>query len=208
MIKLSFEPLVNTGMYVYFKGGWGETGKGEKVYRVRSVQRFSRYASKIIKRWSYDDFDLSNASGGLGMYPENMLSMYELAIGMKGDTLLYVRLPSTRYFNMLEKSGFEPAEDLSENKYVGPYTKADIPFDANPPVLRIVTVKNLDTIVLRAYADSFEDEKTVLRFVVNRCRLEEIKDADAIKAKASELQAEGRLKIIEDWRIIAGGAGE
>jgi len=160
------EPLLKERFYVYFTKGWKELG--DKFFEIKVTQQIPREVWKILDVGKTHDLVLKDE----GFIPENPKTLYEVYVGLKGNVLLYPRLPSTKYFLALEKSGFVPNPADDELRYLGAYTEADTPYDE--PRLRFYAVKDMEPPVFRLYCDSIEPEKAVLRFIVNRCRIEPV----------------------------------
>ena len=66
------------------------------------------------------------------------------------------------------------------------------------------TVKDFDGIIYRLYADSIEDEKVILRCVVNRCQLVELKEDEEkeVKKNWDDYIARGILRVIPHPKLI------
>jgi len=198
MPEITFKPYIVTGQYIFFKGGWKD--KENKIYRAGYTQTFPNRFSFIVSAGSTHDFKLEDK----GLYPESTETFYELAWGMKGNAILQVRLPSTAYYNILEKSGFEPNDALTSNQYVGGYMEEDMPYDANPLIFREYVVKDHETIVYRLKAESFENEKILLRCVVNRVQLVGLdkREEEYVKRNTDELLARDMLRILYFWKLV------
>lgn len=200
---LTNDPLLKEDNYVFFRGGDFPDHVANKIFKIGFTQQIPRYISKFIANGKYVDIELDK----VGLYPESVSTLFELRFGFKGNVLLYPRYPTTQYFNVLEKSGFTPPDDPStdpDKRYIGCYTSVDAPFDVNPPLLAEYTVKNFDTIVYRIYADSVEDEKVVIRCIVNRCQLIELDEDEEkeVKENWDDYIAKGILRIIPHPKLI------
>ena len=195
-------PLLKEDNYVFFKGKNFPNHVRDKVFKIGFTQQIPRYISRFIAKGKYVDVDLDE----VGLYPESTNTLYELRFGMKGNVLLYPRYPSNVYYNVLEKSGYVPPDDLSDvdKRYIGCYTETDIPYDANPPVLVEYTVKEFDKVVYRLYADSIEDEKVIIRCIVNRCQLVKLDEDEEkeVKENWNDYIAKGILRVIPHPKLI------
>ena len=155
----------------------------ERYFRVTRVQQLGHEKHRIIASNTSHDIDLSGelAEHG-GLYPDLPNSLFEILIGWKPkQALMYPRLPTTDYFQKLEMTGWVPpsADNIAtehELRYVGEFSGEDSPYDQ--PKLRIHAVKDMAALALRFYADSPEDEKVVVKFTVNRCKVDEVRYGD------------------------------
>ena len=177
------EPLLKESWYLYFTKGWGIDGKiiEDRFYEVDLTQQIGYDIARIIAVGStYDVVFLDQ-----GLVPENPWTLYEVLMGLKGNVLMYPRLPSTDWYLKLEKSGFVPDPTDAAKRYIGAYVEADSPYDK--PKLRAYTIKDLEPPVLRLYTDSIEHEKAVLRFMVNRCKLKTVNAETEKRLRAKQL---------------------
>lgn len=162
------EELLKENYYVYFTvGRWTSDGKYEnRFFQVELTQQIPCERAFIISAGLSFDFKLEDE----GLIPTNPLTLYEILIGLKGEGILfYPRIPSTDYYLKLEKAGFVPDPADARLRYLGCYVQEDSPYDK--PKLRTYTIKDMEPPVIRMYNDAPNDEKAVLRFIVNRCKL-------------------------------------
>lgn len=197
MIEYTDRWYINKGTYVYFNGSWNDQ-LSNKLVKVKCTQRFPVRYPMIIKEGEYYDFNLSEN----GLYPTNPETLYELGVGIKGESVMYIRLPDNVYFNYLEKSGFIPSEDLSENRYIGGFTELEIPVE-EPRRLRVYTVKNMVSSVFRILADNYEDSKVILCVTVNRMKIDKVSESEEIKVKREwdKLIEEGKLVVLDSYEL-------
>lgn len=188
---------IDAKTFIFFEGRWTRDVQ-DRLFRVKSSQRFPVRYPLIIQQGKYYDFNLK----GNGLYPDNPFTLYELGFGLEGNGLLHVMIPSDKYYNVLEKPEFVPADDLSVNKYVGGYTEDEIPVD-EPRRLRVYTLKDMITVVYRIMADSYEDEKIVLHVTVNRLKLVEPSDEERkrVEEEWDEMLRKGTLVVLESWEL-------
>ena len=169
--------LLKPRYVVHFSGGFKKEWAG-RYFRVTRVQQLGHEKHRIIGSNTSHDIDLSAelADHG-GLYPDLPTSLYEILIGWKPkQALMYPRLPTTDYFQKLEMTGWIPDPTNDQLRYVGEFSSVDSPHDQ--PTLRIHTIKDMAALALRFYVDSPEDEKVVVRFIINRCQVLEVKYED------------------------------
>lgn len=158
---------------IHFSKGWDERHFEDRYFKVERVQELHHDKWRIISAGGYHDLDLSDEDYG-GLEPESVESLFEILVGWKPPQILcYPRIPTTDYFLTLEMTGWIPDTTSSQLRYLGAYTGYQTPYDT--PRLRIHTVKDMEPIALRLYADSPENEKCIIGFLVNRCEIREIK---------------------------------
>lgn len=171
--KLFLKPREN----VFFTESWPIENFSGKFFEVLKNQTVKYDVWKLVAQGSSTDIDLTDDNGWL---PQTTLSLYEINLTMKGQCLLYVLWPADTYLFSLEKAGFKPEPTDDTKRYIGFFEESDIPFDQTGNVLKLYLVKNMDPIRLRIYNDSISDEKVVLRFMINRCRLNLLKEKPSI----------------------------
>ncbi len=201
MIIYSTVDYIGNGEYILLRGTFSryfEVPKG-KLFKARFIHRFPVLKPVSLQPNDYDDFDMDD---DLGLYPDSVETLYEIGLGIdNGRGIVYPRLPSNTYYNYLEKSGFIPADDLSSNKYIGGYTERHLPI-SEPKLLKFYTLKDMDTINLRVFNDTAEDQKIVLDFTVNRIHIVEPTDEEKKKVvdNFEKFLADGLLRIIPSWK--------
>lgn len=162
---------------VYFTESWPDDSIADKYFEVVKNQIVKRDVWKLIAAGSIVNIDLDETNGWL---PNTKLAMFEINLSMKGEVLLYPMWPATDYYFRLERAEFKPDYGSDINRYIGFLDEDDIPFDQTGSILKIYTVKDMDYIRLRLYNDSVDDEKAVLRFMVNRCKLKPLTEKPKI----------------------------
>jgi len=157
---------------VYFTPRWDRVGG--KYFQIEVTQQIKRDFHKIIGTGKTLDQELSDDAGFL---PTNLQTLYEVNVVMKGNLILYPLWPSTDYYLKKEKAGYAPAPGDDDLRYIGNFDSQDIPWTMDGGVLKLYLVKDMPTILLRWYNDSIGDERLVIRFWENRCKLKEVKEA-------------------------------
>ncbi|GAJ13375.1 unnamed protein product, partial [marine sediment metagenome] len=103
--------ILQEGYFVRFTDAWPDTlshVKG-KFFQVEKTNQVPHDLSYIIQTANYRDVDLSNATGGERIYPENTKTLYEVALGFKpGNYLVHFYIPAGEYMHRLEYSGMVP----------------------------------------------------------------------------------------------------
>lgn len=150
----------------------------EKYFRVKRTQQINYdlpfYLSGKDGELPQVDVDFED-DDKIGLYPNNTWSLYEILIGMKssqGSVLAYPLASINQYLTTLEEGGFRPNTASDAQRYIGAIEESDTP--ADKPQLRYHTVADLNSIGLRLFNDSLQDDKVVLKMLVNRCYLEEV----------------------------------
>lgn len=198
MIEYTDKWYIDGGTYILFEGRWTDE-VADKMFKVTASQRFPVIYPLIIQGGKYYDFSLDDN----GLFPDKPNTLYEVGFGVKGNCVLHIRLPSDRYFNVLEKSGFIPREDLSANQYIGGFTKYELTIE-EPRRLRVFTLKNAVNIVFRILADSYEDEKIVLYATVNRLKIEKLSEDErkSVEESWDKLVAEDRIRVLKSYELL------
>jgi len=180
------EPL-KKGDYVHFSENWKPSDFAGKYFLVTATMRkiFDRHF--IIPAGSSYDFTIDEDTG---LLPTSIESLYEIFVGIKGLILAYIKWPTSDYLVRLEKTGYMPDVTDDVKRYIGIIEPADTP--PTNPKLVLYTTKSMDPIALSFYNDTEEDQKIVIRFAINHCKLEE---APAPGAGAV-------VREIQHWRDI------
>lgn len=167
---------------VHFSKGWPEAFRGKYFRVVQAPQQIHYEAAYIISAGSgntFDvDFDKPPAGDVTAVYksliPEQPDSLYEILIGLKGLVVLFPRYNNS-YFNQLETSNVVPDPADTRRKFLGSFSYRDSPYWS--PRLREYTVQKQQPPQLRLFNDMPNEERVVLHFLVNRCRIEAAPDA-------------------------------
>jgi len=175
--------LLQDGFFVRFTDAWPLTlphvkGKSFQVERTNEVPYDLSY---IIPAGDYRDVDLSNATGGENIYPENTRTLYEVALGFKpGNYLVHFYIPAGEYVHRLEQSGMVPNVASATLRYLGASKPEDSPYDDKR--IFMYFVKDLEPLILRTFVDTgmpaavggADHEKCIFGLTVNKCYLKQI----------------------------------
>jgi len=181
--------LLQEGYFVRFTDQWPLTlphVKG-KFFQVERTNQVPYDITRIIPGGNYSDVDMSNATGGENIYPENTKTLYETLIGFKpGNYLVHFYIPAGEYMHRLEQAGMVPNVASATLRYLGARKPEDSPYDDK----RIFTysVKDLEPLILRLFVDNgVAWEKIILGLVVNKCYLKQITPTAEQLAKAKKI---------------------
>ncbi len=168
--------LLQEGFFVRFTDQWPLTlphVKG-KFFQVEKTNQVPYDITRIIPGGNYCDVDMSNATGGENIYPENTKTLYETILGFKpGNYLVHFYIPAGEYVHRLEQAGMVPNVTSATLRYLGARKPEDSPYDDKR--IFSYSVKDLEPLILRLLVDNGVDfEKMVLGLVVNKCYLKEI----------------------------------
>lgn len=181
--------LLTKRSWVFFSEKWPDTWKwcSGKLFEVSEEPILVRYlTSRILPGADYVNLDLSNATSGLKLYPEQEGVVYQCAVGFKpGNYIVNIYSPSTqKYIYQLGDSTMFPEVSNADTRYLGAKSPEDSPADS--PLLYLYFIKNGPKIYLQPYvleSDSFE--KITIKFAINKCKLKEVTGAtDDMKNKA------------------------
>jgi len=167
--------MLQEGYYVRFTDAWPETlGFKGKSYQIEKTNQVPYDITRIIPTGNYCDIDMSNATGGEGIYPENTKTLYETLIGFKpGNYLVHFYIPAGEYMHRLEQAGMVPTVASATLRYLGARKPEDSPYDDKR--IFSYSVKDLEPLILRVLVDAGIDfEKCVLGLTVNKCHLKHI----------------------------------
>ena len=171
--------ILQEGFYVRFTDQWPDTlseVKG-KLFQIEKTNQVPYDLSYIIASGNYHDVDMSNATGGEKIYPQNTKTLYETLIGFRpGNYLVHVYIPAGEYMHRLEESGMVPSTMPpvdATRRYLGARKPEDSPYDDKR--FYTYSVKNLEPLILRLLVDDGIDyEKCILGLLVNKCYLKHI----------------------------------
>lgn len=202
MPELTSQDYIRIGQYVYLEGVWRK-GKGvsleDTIIKITKADRFDYTKAYILKRGEQGTLDLKD---NLKLYPTEYDTLYEIGVGMIGNTKLFIKLPSDKMYYYLEEEGiFSTATPTTE---VGGLTEEDIP-PIEPKKLREYTVRDMrDRIAYVIVNPSYKDEKAVLKFTVNKLKFEVLKEEEAekIKENIDEYVSKGLLRILRYPREV------
>ena len=169
--------FLSKGSWVHFSDKW--TGEWDwaagKLFEVSQEPLVVRYAaSYILPQLDYKDVDLSNATAGLKLYPEEKNVLYQCALGFKpGDYITHIYVPKDKYIYPLGDSSMYPDVADASKKYLGAKEPSDSPADR--PLIFLYFVKDGPAFYLRPYVlESVSYEQCTFVFQINKCKLQEI----------------------------------
>ena len=181
--------LLQEGYYVRFTDQWPLTlphVKG-KFFQVEKTNQVPYDITRIIPGGNYTDIDLSNATGGENIYPENTKTLYETILGFKpGNYLVHFYIPAGEYVHRLEQAGMVPNVASATLRYLGARKPEDSPYDDKR--IFMYSVKDLEPLILRLLVDNgVAWEKMILGIVVNKCYLKQITPTAEQLARAKKI---------------------
>lgn len=141
------------------------------TWRVEKVQQLTHDASVILPASDYTIIDMCNEDTGFGLEPTSPHTLYEILVGLKGsnNVLVYLQIPSGKYFSRLEQPKMFPNPAVAANRYIGTYSVEDTPY--TEPKLRVNMIKDFEPLIFIPYNDGSDYEKLVFHFLVNKCYL-------------------------------------
>lgn len=181
--------LLQEGYLVHFPTTWPSTYKwvSGKTFRLDVAVQTPYDLSYIIPTGDYRDVDFSNGSGTFqeSVYPENAISLFEVALGFKpGRFIAEFFIPAGKTLHRLEYAQMEPDITHAKRLFLGAFQDKDSPYD--DPRIKMYFVKDFTPLIMRLYVLAGVDyEKIVAGLTINRCKLREIdpSPADLQKAK-------------------------
>lgn len=181
--------LLQESYYVRFTKEWPTTlptfsGKFFQIERTNQVPYILHY---ILPTTDFRDVDLSNATGGENIYPENPKTLYEVLIGFKkGNYLAHWYIPAGEYVHRLDQASMVPTVTSPTLRYLGATRPEDSPCDDKR--IFCYFVKDLEPLILRLYVLPGVDwEKCSICLLINKCRLKEIAPTAEQLAKAKTI---------------------
>ena len=185
MIRLFTETpkLLQPGDYVKFVGkDFTDEVRAGEMFKITRVQQITYDYAVILPPSDTTLIDLSEESG-IGLYPTNSNSLFEILVGLKGgkEMLLYIQIPAGKYLGRLEKAELYPNPVNPLLRYISPITVDDTPY--TEPKLRIHTIKDFEPIIFQIYNDGSDYEKLVFHFLINRCYMERLTPEEAAKVE-------------------------
>jgi len=173
--------LLKEGHIVHFGEGW-RNEKEKKFFKVQTTQQLTYDVIRIVSPGNANIQDVSFMApnqGGvdndyISLLPVNSKTMYETLIGFKGICMVYPRY-GNRYQLQLETSQVLPTpSDTTYLAWMGYFDAAQSPYYA--PKVRVYTVKDQEPPHWYLFNPYQDDEKIVIRNVVNKCLLDLIPD--------------------------------
>ena len=191
MPELTEKDYISVGQYVFLKGKWriqGAEWLQDQLFKVISATKFNYRKAYTVKQGEQGDLDLDS---DLSLYPEEYNTLYEIGVAMIGDGKLFIKLPSDKYYYYLEKTGIIATVDTTTE--VGGITEKLIP-PKEPKRMREYTIRDMrDKIKYTIVNPSYQDEKIIMDFTVNKVKLVPPTD-------------EERSKVVENWNeYLANG---
>ncbi|MCL7412617.1 MAG: hypothetical protein M8353_03245 [ANME-2 cluster archaeon] len=163
--------------FLHFPGAWPGTHDwaAGKYFEVISSVLVTYARSFVIPGSDYKDIDLSNATAGMKLYPDDKGQVHEILVGLKpGDYTVIPYIPSGKYLATLPDSTMVPDVSSATLKYLNAKKPEDSP--AENPTMKLWSLKDMQAWVLRLLAlEGTDYEKITLEFKINRLRLREIK---------------------------------
>jgi len=187
----AWKKILEAKHVVHFVGSYPEYWQKRvagKYFKILRTQQIAYDRAYILHPGSTDpttylyslDFAGDDATAQeLGLYPDDDASLYEILVGMKsssGSTLAYPRYPMNEWFETLEEGRFIPNQTSDNFRYLSPFNEEISPADR--PQVRFHTIKEEESVGVLLYNDAPEDNKVVLNFLVNRCLMSEVSEAE------------------------------
>lgn len=181
--------LLQEGYLVHFPTTWPSTYQRVtgKTFRIDAAVQVPYDLSYKIPTGDYRDVDFSNGSGTFqeNVYPENAISLFEVAIGFKpGHFISEWFIPAGKTVHRLEYAQMDPDITNAKRLFLGAFTDKDSPYD--DPRIKAYFVKDFTPLIMRLYVKAgVAFEKVVVGLIVNKCKLREIEPStqDQLKAK-------------------------
>ena len=167
--------LHQIGQNLHFTPAWKIDWAAGKFFRIKEAVLVPWDRGFIIPGNDHKDLDLSNAPGGLLLYPEAEGIVYEILIGLKpGNYQVGVYIPGPRDYllALADASAFPDLAD-PERRYLAAITPEDSPY--GNPLLKIWALADQPKWILKTHVrQGVSFEKCIISFRVNKLRLEEI----------------------------------
>lgn len=173
--------LLKDGHIVHFGEGW-RNEKENKFFKVAIAQQLTYDVIRIVSPGSANIQDVSFMApnqGGvsndyISLLPVNTKTLYEIIIGFKGICMVYPRY-ANRYQLQLEESQVLPTpSDTTYLAWMGYFDAEGSPYWS--PKVRVYTVKDQEPPHWYLFNPYQDDEKIVIRNIVNKCQLAPIKE--------------------------------
>ena len=167
--------LHQIGQNLYFTPAWRIDWAAGKYFKITEAVLVPWDRGFIIPGNDHKDLDLSNAEGGLLLYPEAKGICYEILVGLKpGNYQVGVYIPGPRdYLLALADAAAFPDLADPERRYLAAITPEDSPY--NNPLLKLWAVEDMPKWILKVHVrEGVDFEKAIISFRVNKLELEEI----------------------------------
>ena len=182
--------FLKEGHIVHFGEGW-RNDKENKYFKVQQTQQLTYDVIRIVSPGNANiqdiDFEAPNQGGVsdayISMLPVNTKTMYESLIGFKGICMVYPRY-GNRYQLQLEESQVLPTpSDTTYLAWMGYFDSVQSPYYA--PKVRVYTLKDQEPPHWFLFNPYQDDEKIVIRNVVNKCKLELLPTPSEVEKKVA-----------------------
>jgi len=162
---------------LYFTEAWPDGHKWAKGKYWEIVETAPVFYEKgyVTPGDDFIDLDLSNATGGVKLFPEAEGVVYEMLVGLKpGNYQVGVYIPGpSDYLLALGDSPMYPDLADPERRYLGAITPTDSPYDN--PLLKLWAIADMQPWVLKTYVlQGVTFGKPILGFRVAKHRLVQI----------------------------------
>ena len=168
--------LHQIGQNLYFTPAWRIIDwVAGKFFQIKEAVLVPWDRGFIIPGNDHKDLDLSNAGGGLLLYPEAEGIVYEILIGLKpGNYQIGVYIPGVHdYLLALADTDAYPHLTCPERRFLAAIIPEDSPY--NNPLLKLWAVKDMPKWILKVYVrEGVDFEKCIISFRVNKLKVEEI----------------------------------
>jgi len=185
--------LLKSDHVVHFSDGW-RSDRAMRFFKVRETSQLVYDVIRIVTPGNAGIQDLSFEApnqGGvsdayISMLPVNVKTLYEILVGFKGIPMVYPRY-GNRYDLQLEVSQVLPTPtDTTYLAWMGYYDANQSPWFE--PKVRVYTVKDQEPPHWYLFNPYQDDEKIVIRNVMNKCLLEPLPNpSDSEKRVAREI---------------------
>lgn len=172
--------LLREGHVLRFSARWAKEW-GDKYFKVSIAQQMEFERHWILTPSQTYDISFDAPAGGsvaanrLSLLPESSKTVYEILLGLKGLPVVFPRYNDS-YFLKLETTGVLPDATDVNLRFLGFYAQHHSPYEK--PLLREHAVKDQTPPNLRGFNNTSLDERLVLRFIINRCKVEEVRERD------------------------------
>lgn len=170
--------LLKEGYVMHFTDQWKKEWE-DKWFKVQIAQQIRYDVSRTLLIGTSDYLDVSFQEPGTGTVSNDKISLrpysphtvYEILLGIEGLCRVYP-MYNNDYFQKLEENGVVPKLTDASLAHMGFFTSEISPYWA--PKLREYTVKDQEPPVLRLWNPWTVEEKCILHFTVNRCKVLEV----------------------------------
>ncbi len=187
MLELQMKPqfsvvippkLLQEGYLVSFPTTWPSTYKNVsgKTFRIDASVPTPYDLAYKIPSGDFRDVDFSNGNGTFqeSIYPENQISLFEVALGFKpGNFIAQFQIPAAKNIHRLEYAQMEPDITNAKRLFLGSFQAKDSPYE--DPTIKMYFVKDFTPLIMRLYVLAGIDyEKIVCGLTINRLKMREL----------------------------------